>query len=244
MSLTELANKFGSDKGTQIGDKHGYTLIYEMLFHAMRDNAIRFLELGLQIGGPEEPGVTKDRRVSAVPSVKMWLEYFRMAQIVGFDISDFSCFESDRFTFIRGDLASEHDLKRLAKCGPFDVVVDDGSHASYHQQLAFSLLFPCLSSRGIYVIEDLHWQPAHYEQAFPATKTKLIFERFVAERSFKSCDGPLRRMRKVHTDQIAGVLIIRDPSSQQSKAIIVQKCPFTTKLFMADACLTVPLPGE
>ena len=37
----------------------------------------------------------------------------------------------------------------------FDIIIDDGSHASFHQQLAFTILFALLKNDGYYIIEDL-----------------------------------------------------------------------------------------
>jgi hypothetical protein len=108
----------------------------------------------------------------------MWLEYFPRAHIYGFDISDFSHMKYPRFTFVRGDGGSQEDLERLARSASgFDIIVDDGSHASYHQQLAFKLLFPKLCAGGTYIMEDLHWQPPIYERkqiSLPKTADLMI----------------------------------------------------------------------
>ena len=138
--LTNLANANGTDKGTQSGAAHGYSLVYEMLLNPMRSHKnLKILELGLAIGGPELGG-NVDRVVGSSPSVESWLSYFKYAELVGFDISDFSHIERDRFRFVRGDSGRRDDLERLLVHGPFDVIVDDASHASYHQQLAVAVL--------------------------------------------------------------------------------------------------------
>jgi hypothetical protein len=63
----------------------------------------------------------------------MWLEYFPAATIYGFDITDFSSIRHDRFRFVQGDASNPADLQRLAGSAEwFDVVIDDGSHASPH----------------------------------------------------------------------------------------------------------------
>jgi len=49
----------------------------------------------------------------------------------------------------------------------FDIIVDDASHASFHQQLTMLRLFPLLKAGGFYIIEDLNWQPTIYEAQFP-----------------------------------------------------------------------------
>lgn len=131
--------------------------------------------MGLCIGGPEL-GLPADRHVES-PSVKIWLEYFSRARIFGFDISDFSHQQGPRFRFTRGDSGNIEDLRRIKDMAPdFDVIIDDASHASYHQQLAFKELWDTIPSGGIYIIEDLNWQP-HFENDLPAVpKTGQFFQ--------------------------------------------------------------------
>jgi hypothetical protein len=162
-NLTDLANKYGSDKGTRHGNPpHKYTYLYDLILDKYKALDINFLEIGLAVGGPEVGGPV-ERRIES-PSVQMWLDYFPRAHIYGFDISDFSHMNRPRFTFVRGDSGSVEDIERLANAASgFNVVIDDGSHASFHQQLAFRHLFPKFCSGGTYVIEDLQWQSPTYE---------------------------------------------------------------------------------
>lgn len=171
MNLTDLADKFGSDKGSS---KHRYTELYQMLFLPYRGRKINFLEMGLLIGGPEH-GIDKDRETSDLPSIRMWLDYFTKANIHGLDVSDFSWFKHERFTFHRCDMDTRSNIEDAAASMPdFDIIVDDASHASHHQQNAFLELFPKLKSGGLYVIEDLRWQPKMMEQK-NITKTSGMF---------------------------------------------------------------------
>lgn len=178
-NLTELANRYRSDKGTEYFDKHGYTLIYEPLFEPLKTKSIVFLEIGLCIGGPEFGEHLLDRVPTDMPSIRIWTEYFENANIYGFDINNFSHLESEfeNFEFIQGDLSSQNDLMNLIQITTqkeqqqspmvYDIVLDDASHASFHQQQAFSILFPCLKSKGLYIIEDLNWQSPSYEEKLP-----------------------------------------------------------------------------
>ncbi len=127
-NLTDLANQFGSDKGTKHGEPpHRYTYLYDLILAEYRSRTINLLELGLCGGGPEV-GEPVDRVVNA-PSARMWLEYFPAAQVFGFDISDFSHIRHPRFTSLRGDLGSDDDLARIAAAAPgYDVIIDDASH--------------------------------------------------------------------------------------------------------------------
>jgi len=166
--LTRLANLVGTDKGTTTGAAHGYSLVYETVFGPLRHQPrVDLLELGLAIGGPELGG-DADRPVSGSPSVDMWLGYFDAAHVVGFDISDFSEIRHERFHFVRGDGGKVADLEQIAALGRrFDVIIDDASHASFHQQLGLATLFKLLKPGGLYIVEDLGWQPAAYEASLP-----------------------------------------------------------------------------
>ncbi|MEQ8268840.1 MAG: hypothetical protein RH982_16720 [Parvibaculum sp.] len=166
-SLTELANRYGTDKGTQTKEAHGYSLVYDLLFSGFRLGEFNLLEIGLAIGGPElggDPG----REVVRSPSVEMWIEHFPHARIYGADISDFSKLDYDRFTFTQVDCSKPEDVRRILGLGvKFDIIIDDASHASYHQQVTLANLFPALKPGGLFIIEDLHWQPGEYERSLP-----------------------------------------------------------------------------
>ena len=168
--LNELANQFGSDKGSQHGDRHRFAQIYHLLLGSERHNYRHVVEIGLA-QGIHEYHAGKVLPEIASPSVRMWLDYFPSAQITGIDMADFSFMEgaNSRFKFMRADSGNEAQLKQLAgQLGSeVDLLIDDASHASFHQQLALRELFPCIRSGGYYVIEDLHWQPPHLETSLP-----------------------------------------------------------------------------
>ena len=167
-TLTTLANRYGSDKGDKAHGRHRYAEIYDRLFSSKRLEPIAFLEIGLL-----HPFDTKGVATRA-PSLQMWREYFPRARLVGFDINDFSMVALPNCTIFRGDMGSREDLRRMAcsAATPFDIIVEDGSHASHHQQIALATLFPFVVAGGLYVIEDLHWQPAAIEKiAIPKTRS-------------------------------------------------------------------------
>lgn len=174
VNLTDLADKYGSDKGST---KHRYTELYQMLFSPFRGRKINFLEMGLLIGGPEH-GIDKDRETTDLPSIRMWMEYFDKADIHGLDVSDFSWFKHDRFTFHRCDMGVRESILAAAQTMPkLDIIIDDASHASHHQQNAFLTLFPQLKPGGLYIIEDLRWQPPMMESE-SITKTAALFQSY------------------------------------------------------------------
>ncbi len=170
--LTQLANQFGSDKGDTVLCAHGYTKVYEALLEPARDKPIRLLEIGLIHGHTQS---TMGDRLDEVgcPSLKMWAQYLPQAALFGFDTVDFRSLSEPRMTIFQGDQSRPEDLAGLVEQagGPFDVIIDDGSHASHHQQIALAGLFPHLAPGGLYCIEDLHYQPVDLEVA-DITKTR------------------------------------------------------------------------
>src|SRR5690606_32935288 len=40
--------------------------------------------------------------------------------------------------------------------GPFDLVIDDGSHKNAHMLKSLEMIFPHLKPGGLYVVEDIH----------------------------------------------------------------------------------------
>ena len=172
--LNKLANKYRSDKGDIYYGAHAYARIYEQYLAEWRERPIRLLEIGLLRHDLQ-------RRLSPpfadTPSLSMWKEYFPQAEIYGFDIADFSATPATPGVHvIQGDMGRVEDLERLLETsgGAFDVIIDDASHASHHQQRALACLFPHLNPGGFYIIEDLCFQPPDLERdGIPKTATIL-----------------------------------------------------------------------
>jgi SAM-dependent methyltransferase len=204
-NLTDLADRYGSDKGSS---KHRYTELYQMLFLPYRERAIDFLEMGLLIGGPEH-GESADRKTTDLPSVRMWLEYFPKARVHGLDVSDFSWFNDRRFTFHRCDMDLRGNIAAArAEMPAFDIIIDDASHASHHQQFAFLELFPRLKPGGLYVIEDLRWQPKEMERP-GITKTAALFRGFSEDRAFRHSDAALEAEFAALAPDISGCFVFQ-----------------------------------
>jgi hypothetical protein len=165
--LVDLFNTAGSDKGTEVrvgaGVPHGYALDYFSLLSPFRGESFKLLEIGLEdqskrSGGPAD-----------APSLRAWRDFFPHATVYGYDIDDFGFMSGERMVTFQGDQGARDDLTRFVELHGdpgFRIVVDDGSHASSHQQISLAALFPCVEPRGLYVIEDLNWQP--FEEA-PST---------------------------------------------------------------------------
>lgn len=221
MNLTDLADRYGSDKGST---KHRYTELYHMLFNPYRQRKITFLEMGLLIGGPEM-GVDADRETQDCPSVRMWLEYFPKAEIHGLDISDFSWFKHKRFTFHRCDMDDRAEIARaIAEIKPApEIVIDDASHASHHQQNAFLEIFPKMPSGGLYIIEDLRWQPPPYEQKI--TKTAALFRSFLDDRKFSHSNPEVADEFNALIPDISGCIVepVRYQKKRRDQVLVVHK---------------------
>lgn len=170
-SLTSLANCYGSDKGDTYKCAHQYTFIYEKIFEEKllnHNSPVKLLEIGLN----------RDN-CNSVPSLAMWRTYFgKDARIFGFDNNpEFARFDriDDNTFIIIGDQSREEDLKKIGQIeNAFDIVIDDGYHASKHQQISLLHLWPLVRSGGCYIIEDLHWQP----RSESCMKTKTLLEQW------------------------------------------------------------------
>jgi len=81
MNLTELMDKYGSDKGTF----HGYTNVYENILNKKRHNIELVLEIGIGTNDPNLPS-TMGKYGKPGASLRAWRDYLPNAQIVGLDI--------------------------------------------------------------------------------------------------------------------------------------------------------------
>jgi hypothetical protein len=130
-----------------------YFAVYQSVFGPRRAEPMRILEIGVLEGS----------------SLRLWKRYFTHPDtiIVGIDIQP-GCIQFDApADGIRVRIGSQADgafLKRVVQeFGPFDLIIDDGSHQSSHIIASFNHLFSeGLKSSGIYFVEDLHanyWHP-------------------------------------------------------------------------------------
>jgi hypothetical protein len=68
------------------------------------------------------------------------------------------------------------------------VIIDDGSHASFDQQLTLREFFPLLADGGWYFIEDLDWQPPG-EDVAKITLTKTLLREIQQHGKAQSIDS-------------------------------------------------------
>lgn len=118
-----------------------YFEVYHTFFQKFIGSDMKILEIGVYKGG----------------SLQMWKDYFgEKATVVGIDINP-QCkqFEKENIHICIGSQADREFLLSVSEqWGPFDIVVDDGSHVSSHQILTFETLFPLQKENGVFVCED------------------------------------------------------------------------------------------
>ena len=148
--LCELADQHQTDKGGRSttyggvpGDTcHNYTPAYHAMFGDRRESVRRVLEVGVNAGC----------------SLRMWEEYFPNAKIVGLDIRREVLFTAGRVECHYADQGSRQSLLAAVAAaggGPFDLIIDDGSHEDAHQIVTAETLMPLLAPGGALVIEDI-----------------------------------------------------------------------------------------
>ena len=159
-----ISEVFAAHNGRLIDKWTHYFPIYQRHFERFQDKPVRILEIGVSHGG----------------SLQFWKEYFGpQAHILGLDINiDCIGLAEPQIHVISGDQANPDHLAKIAALGPFDIVIDDGSHYTADQEASFKALWGVTS--GVYLIEDCHsGYPAI--QASDALRYKypwvLVFER-------------------------------------------------------------------
>lgn len=131
--------------------------LYSEVFALFRDHQVRLLEIGVNTGN----------------SLKIWKQYFMLADIWGLDINpECKKFEGDRVTVIIGD---QTDRELLATLPSFDIIIDDGGHTMKQQQISFEVLYPKLNQEGWYFIEDLNTSYGGEEKEWYKGKSTVAF---------------------------------------------------------------------
>jgi len=114
---------------------------YEEMFADLRDNEMRYLEVGILKGG----------------SIEWAINFFKQGEIYGADkVLQKEALDLDGATLIgKVDQASMKDLDSIgSKYGNFDIIIDDGSHIRELTANTFNALWKYVKSGGWYIIED------------------------------------------------------------------------------------------
>jgi hypothetical protein len=139
-----------------------YFAVYRDVFGSLTSRPMRILEIGVLNGA----------------GLRLWKRYFSQpgTVVVGIDIEPGCARFDSPNEGICVRIGSQADPKFLQKIikefGPFDLIIDDGSHRSSHMIASFNCLFADgLKESGIYFVEDLH---ANYWPAWRDTRRSFL----------------------------------------------------------------------
>lgn len=140
--LLDLVDNTKTDKNTY----HSYLGSYEKLFCGIRESAQNVLEIGIGGGGG---------------SIKLWFDYFSNAHIHGVDrmnINDvwekIKC-ENRIHLYTSVNAYDINFFNNYIKNKKYDVILDDGSHNLQDMLFLIQNYLPCLTDKGIFIIEDV-----------------------------------------------------------------------------------------
>jgi cephalosporin hydroxylase len=139
----DLQQYWLNNTGQSIHKWVNYFPIYEKHFAPWKGKSATVLEIGVEHGG----------------SLQMWRDYFGPGStIVGIDIDPNCARHEPPGTHVRiGDQTDTAFLQQVTdEFGPFDIVIDDGSHISDHITATFNFLYSKVTENGCYFVEDLH----------------------------------------------------------------------------------------
>lgn len=159
--LALLCDKYGSAKGTvdatAVQHRPNYADFYELIFWQNRESIKSVLECGI---GYDDPTAEKSHGSNGYPgaSLRVWLDYFPNAEIVGLDIAENVLFSEERITTYQVDQTSPNSIASFkAKCNrTFDIIIDDGLHTFIAGKILFENIIDRLANDGYYIIEDVH----------------------------------------------------------------------------------------
>ena len=156
-NLNFLFEFFESDKGEKFVNQynqpmkrdsnlkiqgHNYAKFYDEYFFEKKDKELNILEIGSFYG-------------NAAAALYF---YFKNAKIYSADIfPDLFSYTSDRISNFYVDSSSEKSISHniLKKDKKFEIIIEDACHAYKDQIISLFMLFPILSSGGIFITEEL-----------------------------------------------------------------------------------------
>ena len=151
-----LFQHFNSDKGElfvnqydkplkskkELKTGHSYHKFYEKYFKPIKNQSLDILEIGSFKGN----------------ATAAFYFYFKNSHITSCDLyPDFFLYKSKRIKQFKIDNSSERELNSniLEKNINFDIIIEDAGHYFKDQIISLFILFRCLKSGGIFVVEEL-----------------------------------------------------------------------------------------
>lgn len=141
-NFIDAALRFDCDKVID----HDYASFYSRIFTDNNSFTPKLLEIGAGgYGDPQTGGA----------SARLWSQLLPNWSIVIIDLEAKAFEWPERVTFVQADQTDTALLQRIGdEHGPFDVIIDDGSHINADIRTSLWCLFPYLKEGGHYVIED------------------------------------------------------------------------------------------
>ena len=137
-SLDTVGLRTDTDKCSK---HHDFLRFYEPFIRPSRHEMSAILEVGVSAGG----------------SVRMWEQYLPNTKVVALDINPAAVRHAS--SRVKIEIVDQSDPKALVdvavKHGPFDLIIDDGSHFWDHQILTMQCLMPFVKRGGLYIMEDI-----------------------------------------------------------------------------------------
>lgn len=168
MNLDAIGLQHGTDKASS---GHDYLKLYERIMPAVRP--VKLLEIGWFDGA----------------SMKTWRSYLHEeSTIVGVDIEPKKSIGGVHFR--RADATSADIWGVAEEFGPFDYIIDDGSHLSPDVIATFTMLWSAVAPGGYYIVEDLHvsyhpdwkgWDPTNPTRGHVHGETSMQFLKRLAD---------------------------------------------------------------
>lgn len=143
--FTELLRAAGEEFECDKVVPHAYHSYYAAHLQQYVDQPFKLLEIGIGGEGREIGGA----------SLKLWEKAFPQATIYGLDIYPKTELDTDRIKTFLCDQGSAEALEAFAlEYGPFDVIIDDGSHKRSDQLTSMFSLIGHVVPGGYYILED------------------------------------------------------------------------------------------
>jgi|688.fasta_scaffold147637_3 hypothetical protein len=193
-TLTQLANKLETDKGTADSSTlswgknwpyhfcMGYTLTYEKYMNQFRNKAVKLFEIGIC-----------DKRFPYA-SPKMWMSYFKNLDLYCVDNfwgsylhekkQDIKLLNEWGINFIYADQGNFCDWEEIKKECPsdFDFIIEDGSHWPNHMAVSLWQSRNMIKSGGYYFMEDLQ-NPTTARGKFKYDNSLLAEDLFLTQKN-------------------------------------------------------------
>ena len=172
--LSELCDKYGSDKGEISPDNnpydwrsHTYADFYSTLFQDQR-KVQKVYENGI---GTNDIDIESNMTSQGKPggSLRVWRDFFPNAIIYGTDIHEKILFEETNIKTFQLDQTISEQIKNFWKDlgeNGFDFMLDDGLHTFNSGVTLFNNSIDYLSQNGIYVIEDVLLEDLYKYKSF------------------------------------------------------------------------------